>query len=223
MTVLFRLAQWHALAKLRVHTEFTLDALGKITSVVGRDLRKFRDTTCAAFNTVELPCEAAARRRRKDSDKAKNPSSAKTAKTRTTKKIFNLLTYKFHALGDYLDTIRSFGTTDSYTTQIVCTSCIPSLFAPHASLGGTRPSIGETAVWANEQTPGHQTDRKTRAAQGSFATSCRVSENCSREARGTLPPRRYVRLRSASADKPGYASPHLGVPKLCPQHLLHDA
>jgi hypothetical protein len=201
MTVLFRLAQWHALAKLRVHTEFTLDALGKITSVVGRDLRKFRDTTCTAFNTVELPCEAAARRRRKDSDKAKNPISATITETRTTKKIFNLLTYKFHALGDYLDTIRSFGTTDSYTTQIVCTLCLP-LFAPHLSLGGTRPSIGETAVWTNKQTPGHQTDRKTRATQGPFATSCRVGENCSGDARGTLSPCWHVRLRSASSDKP---------------------
>lgn len=34
-------------------------------------------------------------------------------------KQFNLKTYKFHALGDYCNTIRRFGTTDSYSTQPV--------------------------------------------------------------------------------------------------------
>ncbi|KAJ3768539.1 hypothetical protein FB446DRAFT_608422, partial [Lentinula raphanica] len=34
-------------------------------------------------------------------------------------KLFNLNTYKFHALGDYPWTIRTFGTTDSYSTQLV--------------------------------------------------------------------------------------------------------
>ncbi|KAH7918173.1 hypothetical protein BV22DRAFT_1025018, partial [Leucogyrophana mollusca] len=32
-------------------------------------------------------------------------------------KLLNLQTYKYHALGDYPNTIRRFGTTDSYTTQ----------------------------------------------------------------------------------------------------------
>lgn len=34
-------------------------------------------------------------------------------------KKLNLSTYKFHALGDYVQAIRQFGTTDNYTTQIV--------------------------------------------------------------------------------------------------------
>jgi hypothetical protein len=34
-------------------------------------------------------------------------------------KQFNLNTYKYHALGDYSNTIRRFGTTDSYSTQTV--------------------------------------------------------------------------------------------------------
>jgi hypothetical protein len=36
------------------------------------------------------------------------------------RKIFSLYTYKYHALGDYPRTIRRYGTTDSYSTQIVC-------------------------------------------------------------------------------------------------------
>lgn len=36
-----------------------------------------------------------------------------------TGKMFNLLTYKFHSLGDYISVIQMFGTTDSYSMQIV--------------------------------------------------------------------------------------------------------
>ena len=34
-------------------------------------------------------------------------------------KKFNLWTYKYHTLGDYADTIRRYGTTDSYSTEPV--------------------------------------------------------------------------------------------------------
>ena len=34
-------------------------------------------------------------------------------------KTFNMNTYKLHSLGDYTDAIRNYGTTDSYSTQIV--------------------------------------------------------------------------------------------------------
>ena len=47
--------------------------------------------------------------------RGRNPSGARP-------KLFNLNTYKLHALGDYVHTIHMFGTTDSYTTQIVSQS-----------------------------------------------------------------------------------------------------
>ncbi|KIJ58626.1 hypothetical protein HYDPIDRAFT_33994 [Hydnomerulius pinastri MD-312] len=116
-TLLFRLAQWHALAKLRLHTDDSLLLLDKATRLVGYQMRKFQEFTCAAFKTMELPSETAARRRRKE---GKNVGVGPSATTGTTArpKTFNLLTYKFHALGDYVNTIRLFGTSDSYTTQI---------------------------------------------------------------------------------------------------------
>jgi hypothetical protein len=49
MTMLFCLAQWHALAKLQVHTGSTLDMLRNITSELGRELCKFHDKTCASY------------------------------------------------------------------------------------------------------------------------------------------------------------------------------
>jgi hypothetical protein len=39
MILLFRLAEWHALAKLRMQTDHTLDCLNKATAAIGRVLR----------------------------------------------------------------------------------------------------------------------------------------------------------------------------------------
>ncbi|TFK17642.1 hypothetical protein FA15DRAFT_547545, partial [Coprinopsis marcescibilis] len=35
-------------------------------------------------------------------------------------KVFNLNTYKFHSLGNYVFSIKQFGTSDSHTTETVC-------------------------------------------------------------------------------------------------------
>jgi hypothetical protein len=115
MKLLFRIAEWQGLAKLRMHTEATLDRLEQVTTDLGDLMRDFRDKTCANFNTTELAREVEARNRRnarKESTKA--PNQTRKAKT------LNLHTYKFHALGDYVRTIRMFGTTDSFSTQLVC-------------------------------------------------------------------------------------------------------
>jgi len=116
--LLFRLAHWHALAKLRLHTDESLTFLDEATRSLGQQLRKFQDFTCRAFNTLELPSETAARWRRKRGQlNASNTTARGISGARP--KSFNLNTYKLHALGDYVRTIRLFGTTDSYTTQIV--------------------------------------------------------------------------------------------------------
>ncbi|KII83957.1 hypothetical protein PLICRDRAFT_46731 [Plicaturopsis crispa FD-325 SS-3] len=127
--LLYRLAEWHALAKLRMHTDSTLDLLESATTELGREMRSFRKGTCAQFQTMELPGEQAARARRKSRKKQdstdlsahSNRSAAaarKPSSNKTEGKQFNLITYKFHALADYVKTIRLFGTTDSYTSQI---------------------------------------------------------------------------------------------------------
>lgn len=101
LRLLYKATEWHALAKLRLHTESTLDLLEAVTREFGRLMRQFRDKTSDEFNTVELPRETGARK-----------GGARPKK-------LNLNTYKFHALGDYVATIRLFGTTDSYSTQLV--------------------------------------------------------------------------------------------------------
>ena len=75
----------------------------------------------AAFNTRELPREEAARGRRKAAAAAKKGKgkAAQGTKDGPRSHPFNLRTYKLHALGDYVKTIRLFGTTDNYSTQVV--------------------------------------------------------------------------------------------------------
>jgi hypothetical protein len=114
LDLLFTLALWHGLAKLRLHTNHTLNDLDLVTTNLGRDLRRFAKKTGESFVTRELPAEHAARGRRK-----KRAGAPKSALSGPKIKKFNLQTYKLHALGDYTRTIRQFGTTDSYSTQVV--------------------------------------------------------------------------------------------------------
>jgi hypothetical protein len=124
--LLYQFAQWHALAKLRMHSESTITFLEATFKKLSRKLRKFRDYTCAAFDTVELPREKVARQRRAAQHSENGNTSQESSGVRVKK--FNLLTYKFHAMGDYAWTIRLFGTTDSFTTQIVCMLCLPAVY-----------------------------------------------------------------------------------------------
>jgi hypothetical protein len=174
LQLLFTAAQWHALAKLRLHNDFTLDILESVTESFGQQLRHFSDKTCSAFATRELPREYSARIRRNATATklARNvtvtremalphqqlsntfagpidvlppshppddvhmtehnppalPTISKssgaphvirrTGNTRQSKTL-NLNTYKIHALGDYVSAIRTYGTTDSYSTETV--------------------------------------------------------------------------------------------------------
>ena len=106
-----------------MHTDATLDILSCVTSSLGNSLRTFEEKTCEAFETRELEHERAARQRRQEKSATNVVSgsrgpTASNSNARKQKKL-NLRTYKYHALGDYVDTIWRFGTTDSYSTQPV--------------------------------------------------------------------------------------------------------
>jgi len=117
MDLLFALATWHAYAKLRLHTDSTLALFETATSILGEQLRRFVEVTCAAYKTTETPSEVAARARRNAKQAGNSGSGA--GPTGAQQKDLNLSTYKLHALGHYPDTIRRFGTTESYSTQTV--------------------------------------------------------------------------------------------------------
>jgi hypothetical protein len=174
MKLLYRTAEWHGFAKLRIHTDSTLDHLEELTKEFGLLMRQFRDLCCSQFQTAELPREVEERKRRRQRAQAKQflaltgtgvrseptavssnntsiptahptlstanavrvtntnikatmsnvtptptaPSSSSTSTSRILKTL-NINTYKFHSLGDYVRTIRLFGGTDSFSTQLV--------------------------------------------------------------------------------------------------------
>lgn len=153
MKLLYRTAEWHALAKLRMHSDSTLVLLEELTIEFGKLIRQFRDLSCTQFQTVELPKETAARNRQQAKRQVAAPCTtpisapsvttnygptlsfttpaatastnhfqgqAQASRPRTKSKILNLLTVKLHFLGDYVRHIRLFGTTDSYSTQLIC-------------------------------------------------------------------------------------------------------
>ncbi|KAH7909551.1 hypothetical protein BJ138DRAFT_1197527 [Hygrophoropsis aurantiaca] len=118
----------HCIARYRL--------LNEIGQVLGAALRDFQKTVCPAFNTRELKREADARNRRSNTQSnqrrkqpkidlaARNSAAAASGlpaadgtHAARRPKTLNLQTYKLHALGDYADCIRRYGTTDSYSTE----------------------------------------------------------------------------------------------------------
>ncbi|KAF9551882.1 hypothetical protein CPC08DRAFT_647480, partial [Agrocybe pediades] len=127
MDLLFELATWHALAKLRLHTESTVRDLEGSTSRLGTALRRFESVTCSKYVTQELPSEEAARGQRKAAMAAKGTASKGKGKEKEKGpriRKFNLSTYKMHGLGDYPYFIRRCATTDNYSTWPVSISFI---------------------------------------------------------------------------------------------------
>ena len=98
--LLFELATWHALAKLRLHTESTLNALENSATRLGSLLRKFKTDVCSAYATRNLPSEEAARGRCQAA-KAQKAGGGAQPPTKTSAKVskfrnFNMETYKLH-------------------------------------------------------------------------------------------------------------------------------
>ena len=121
MKLLYRVAEWHAFAKMRLHTETTLKHLEDLTTELGKLMRDFEHSICSKFQTFELPREVEARKRQEAARRLElrvDPLPALSAGGKRTK-TFNLFTYKWHALGDYVTAIRLFRGTDGFSSQLV--------------------------------------------------------------------------------------------------------
>jgi hypothetical protein len=126
--LIFIFAEWHGLAKLRLHTKDTLKIMKRLTSRLGVALREFAKLT-EGLDIRETPKEYASRRKKYESNKAKSTTKRKRKVAESPddpstgdgrrKCHLNLDTYKMHSLGDYVRSIQEYGTTDSYSTQIV--------------------------------------------------------------------------------------------------------
>ena len=137
LDMLFSLAEFHAFAKMRLHSERTLELFDQSVIKVGDAMRKFETVVCAAYETKELPRETAARGRRDAAAAAKAGSKTaapggskgkgKAAPAAARQKPggiprqakFELSTFKYHSFGDYPDAVRAFGTLDVLSSQHV--------------------------------------------------------------------------------------------------------
>ncbi|KAJ8494675.1 hypothetical protein ONZ51_g2145 [Trametes cubensis] len=117
LTLLYHVAYWHALAKMRMHTDRSLALLTDATTILGRALRFFAHVTCAAFDTKESRSEYDTRKRA-EARRQKTIATSLTTLSGRRPRGLNLKVVKLHFLGDYVRTIKRFGTSDSYTTQI---------------------------------------------------------------------------------------------------------
>ncbi|KAG9122111.1 hypothetical protein FRC07_001653 [Ceratobasidium sp. 392] len=99
--LLFTLAYWHGLAKLRQHTSTTLKVLSRVTAQLGDELRTFQDAT-KDMEVYETAQEYNARQRRS----AKAAQHQQTTTKNTARKLctLNLNTPKFHTVGHYVAT-----------------------------------------------------------------------------------------------------------------------
>lgn len=114
--LIFIPSTWHAYAKLQLHTDSTLASFEALTRPLRITLCYFGGQFSNKFGTRELPKEEEAHKWwEKNGTNKKKPIN----RWKDTKVKFSLSTYKLHALGDYANTIRWRGTTDSYTTQVV--------------------------------------------------------------------------------------------------------
>jgi hypothetical protein len=83
--LLFELCTWHGLAKLRLHTETTVNDLEHSTTRLGNVLHQFRKEVCSSYITNELPTEEAARIRRKAAAAKRLGQSAAPSNTNSSK------------------------------------------------------------------------------------------------------------------------------------------
>ncbi|THU97282.1 hypothetical protein K435DRAFT_857796 [Dendrothele bispora CBS 962.96] len=127
LDLLFTLNSFHSFSKLRLHSDISLNLLDGHTTELGKLLRAFHKLLMK-YDTKELAKEVETRQRCKANRKKKVTAREKGKRkandendsevTTVNSKLFNLCTYKIHALGHYVHFIRLFGTTDNYSTQI---------------------------------------------------------------------------------------------------------
>ena len=120
--MLFELAQWHALAKLQLHSDAMITVFEAATSTLGQAMHAFLRHVCPLYKTRELPRETQSRQRRcvAKAQASGAPLSSSGTMLEPKFKAFTVLnTPKYHRLGNHARAIKETGTTDNKTTQMV--------------------------------------------------------------------------------------------------------
>jgi len=143
------------------HGSIVQDLLFQLAKSLSRVVRKFLNATCEAYITLELPREMAVRGRRVAALASKSGAPVPQKSTEHKRKKLNLQTYKYHALGDYADTIRERGTTDNYSTQSVGLSFIQNKVL--IFLGRIRAPASQAPLYTNFEDQGDNVGKHEQA------------------------------------------------------------
>lgn len=122
MRLLYTMAYWHSLAKMRMHTESSVCLLDNAHTAMATHLRHFEKIVCPRYTTKETQKEYAKRVRTETKRTTKTTVETNTRATGRKTKSFNLSTVKTHLLGYYPSYIRTYGTMDLLSTLRVSTS-----------------------------------------------------------------------------------------------------
>jgi hypothetical protein len=124
LDLIYNYAWWHALGKLRLHTDSTVAALQAANTDYGRSICVFVNKTCKVFQTGKLPRKVAARQRCEakavtEAIKHGQPLPKSGGKPAQLEKKFPTTHYKLHAPSHLPNNIVNFGTTENYSTERV--------------------------------------------------------------------------------------------------------
>ncbi|KAJ3537255.1 hypothetical protein NM688_g6717 [Phlebia brevispora] len=114
--LLYSIAYFHCLAKMRLHTDTSVALLDHAYSVMASHLRHFHTVICPRFQTKETTREYTARMRAQANGTARGPVATESSGRKP--RSFNMSTIKMHLLGYYATYIPLYGTTDGYNTMI---------------------------------------------------------------------------------------------------------
>lgn len=133
MDLLYCFSEFYCLMKSHIHTEDTVKRFEIVTSDLGKHLRYFQQKICLHYKTKELPKEARARRRQKDTLAAATTTVAASAslpqasalsaplptQPAPKSKTFSLSNVKLHMLADMATFIPQHGALVGCSTQTV--------------------------------------------------------------------------------------------------------
>ncbi|KAH9911327.1 uncharacterized protein BXZ73DRAFT_108092 [Epithele typhae] len=114
--MLFELANFHALGKLRMHTDITLEIMEHATTSMYDSIRRFDAFVATEYETVEQEHERRSRIRRVNTKNLTN-AKAKKLMNAKAKKYRVMQTYKYHAIGHWVSYIRCRGPLDIVSTE----------------------------------------------------------------------------------------------------------
>ena len=153
VTLLFMCCSWNRLAKLWIHTGWTLDIFDGVTNMIGAELHHSATITCKAFPTKELwhemnACQHQALKKNGDGNALLTVCSGQYLGSLPKK--FNINTIKNYMLGDYPNQIHHFGITDSHSTEPVSSLFFTAMYTQISVLlsGQTRTPKTQVPIQA---------------------------------------------------------------------------